>query len=273
VDAHFPRVTAEPKEQEEENFTRRYWQFDPSLNACRIRWMLARRMVREHRLNEAKAYFPREEERSALQRYVEALKAADNTALPKAQRAHALFNAAWVVRRSGLEIMGTEEEPDGFVSEGQFPAGMADEERVGNVRLHREYDDKLEREVTTKTAFKLSIPASAAEKQRILSQEPHPPKRYHYRWVAADLAWRAAALLNDGTEELADVLNTGGSWIKDRDEKGADPFIQAIERRCPGTKIGRAEAAKHWFVNQLGQWSEPLAKEDAAARPDAARTQ
>jgi len=64
-----------------------------------------------------------------------------------------------------------------------------------------------------------------------------------------------------GTEELADALNSGGSWIKDRDEKGADKFIQAIERRCPRTKIGQAASRKHWFVDLAGAWSEPLAKE------------
>ena len=59
----------------------------------------------------------------------------------------------------------------------------------------------------------------------------------------------------DGTEELADVLNCGGSWIKDRDGEGADKFIQAIEHRCPRTKIGQAVMKKHWFVSSPGPWS------------------
>ena len=91
--------------------------------------------------------------------------------------------------------------------------------------------------------MKLSIPATAAEKERIARNSPRPTRRFHYRWVAAELAWRAAGLMNDGTEELADVLNTGGSWIKNHDDKGADKFIQSIERRCPNTEIGKAAAA------------------------------
>ncbi len=113
-----------------------------------------------------------------------------------------------------------------------------------------------------KKATKLSIPATVEEKRRIARFKPRPDARYHYRHVAAALAWKAAELLADGTEELADVLNTGGLWIKNRDEKSADKFFQAIERRCPKTKIGEAVLTRHWFVEDLrGPWSAPLSTE------------
>ena len=60
--------------------------FGPEDNNKRMRWMLARRLVREDRYDDARAYFPTEQ-RMVLARYVAALKDADNTQLPKPQRA------------------------------------------------------------------------------------------------------------------------------------------------------------------------------------------
>ena len=69
-------------------------------------------------------------------------------------------------------------------------------------------------------------------------------------YVAADLAWRAAALLPDNEERTARILNTAGSWLKYKDDGAADRFYQAIERRCANTDIGREAIAKHWFLDR-----------------------
>ena len=254
VDEHFPEAAAKPKGED----------IAPGSNHARMRWMLARRFVREDRYAEARAYFPNKEQ-AALDRYVAALKDAANTQLAKPQRARALFTAAWIARHDGMELMGTEVEPDGFVSGGNFAPGSVDTERAEGVTLSKEYDDAKQREVVTRKPIKLSIPVTPAEKQRIAKNRPHPANRFHYRWVASALAWKAASLLPDGTEELADVLNKGGSWIQDRDAKGADKFIQAIERRCPKTQFGHAVRKKHWFVETPGPWSAPLDKQAANA--------
>ena len=71
---------------------------------------------------------------------------------------------------------------------------------------------------------------------------------YHADYVAADLAWRAVQLMPDNDEQTAKVLNTAGSWLKKNDDKGADRFYQAIERRCPRTEIGKEAIKQHWFV-------------------------
>jgi len=254
VDEHCPEAAPKPKTDV----------FAPPDNNARMRWMLARRLVREDRYAEARIFFPKEQ-RPVLDRYAAALKEADNTKLPKTQRARALFTAAWIARENGMEIMGTEVEPDGFVSEGDFDPGSLDVERADGVKPVQAFDEKKREEVTKREPIRFSIPATAEEKKRIEKSRPHPAHRFHYRWVAAALAWKAAGLMPDGSEELADVLSTGGSWIKDRDEKGADKFIQAIERRCPKTTIGRATLKKHWFTDTAGPWSEALAKEAAAA--------
>ena len=71
VDEHWPRAAPKPKTDV----------YEPLDNNTRIRWMLARRLVREDRYEEARAYFPKEQ-RAVLDRYVAALKDADNTRFP-----------------------------------------------------------------------------------------------------------------------------------------------------------------------------------------------
>ena len=79
--------------------------------------------------------------------------------------------------------------------------------------------------------------------------------------IAGALAIKAAALLPDNSEELADVINQAGLWVKDRDEKTGNRYYQIIDHRCAKTKIGQADVAKHWFVDQIGSWS--MAEEEA----------
>jgi len=74
--------------------------------------------------------------------------------------------------------------------------------------------------------------------------------------IAGALAVRAADLLEDNTEELADVLNTAGLWVKDRDERVGNRYYQILEKRAVKTKIGGLAIAKHWFVNETGPWTE-----------------
>ncbi len=68
--------------------------------------------------------------------------------------------------------------------------------------------------------------------------------------IAGALAIKAAALLPDNSEELADVVNQAGLWVKDRDDKTGNRYYQIIDRRCGKTNIGQADMAKHWFVDQ-----------------------
>jgi hypothetical protein len=243
VDQHWPELPGEVKS-------------DPSRTSTntQIRWMLARRLVREDRPGEAHGYFPKEQ-RPALERYLAAIKTAEDSSHSKLQRARAYFEAGWIARFDGMELMGCEVEPDGFSTGGSFPPGDLDVERRDGIQLVEQFDSKTGKSWTEKKPLKLVIPATAEEKLRLGKSQPLPNKRFHYRHVAAGLAWKAAGLLGDGTPELADVLNSGGSWIKDRDKKAADRFFQALEQRCAKTEIGRAARTRHWFVPVLGPWS------------------
>lgn len=99
------------------------------------------------------------------------------------------------------------------------------------------------------------LKASTKEIQRLNTNKISPDIRFHYRLIAGALAMKAAALLPDNSEELADIVNQAGMWVKDRDEKVANRYYQVIDHRCAKTKIGQTARAKHWFVDQQGPWS------------------
>jgi hypothetical protein len=103
----------------------------------------------------------------------------------------------------------------------------------------------------------ISLKPSKQELQRLTTNKIVPDLRFHYRVIAGALAIKAAELLPTDSEELADVVNTAGLWVKDRDDKLADRYMHIIEQRCSKTDIGRTDIAKHWFVEQDGPWSTP----------------
>jgi tetratricopeptide (TPR) repeat protein len=230
-------VTAPPKEGGED------------YNA-KLRYILGRRLVREDRYAEAAAYLQSPYDK-ILEKYVKTLKDGADTKLSKTDRAHAWFTAAWLARYDGMELMGTESAPDGFP--GYFETSdLAKERRSGfyqKVSYLKNGDEK-------KTNVPIVLRASKQEVQRIAANKINPDIRFHYRLIAGALAIKAAELLPNDSEELADVVNTAGYWVKDRDEKVGNRYYQIIERRCPKTEIGRAAVAKHWFVEQNGRWSD-----------------
>jgi hypothetical protein len=183
-----------------------------------------------------------------------------NEKLSKKERAHAWFTAAWLARYDGMELMGTEGAPDAFAEGGSFEMpDLAKERRTGayqTVAYDKEgqalYDKNGNPKMKSVPAF---LKASAKEVQRLNTNKIAPDIRFHYRLIAGALAMKAAALLPDNSEEVADVVNTAGLWVKDRDEKTGNRYMQTIERRGLKTEIGRAALAKHWFVDQNGPWS------------------
>ena len=250
VDAHCPeKKNKETGVKESESIRDGYHDKDGQ----RVRWMLGRRLVREDRYDEARPYLP-EDLREDLDKYVKALKDGANEKLPKGQRARAWFDAATIARYSGMELMGTEGAPDFAIAGGDFEFDdIAGQRETGTQPTMQYQGDK---EVMVAKPVKLAVAVSAEEKKRLATTKPSPNKRFHYRYIAAALGWKAAALLPDQSDELADVLNTSGSWIA-KDDKAADKFFQSIERRASKTALGRKAGAKHWFVpDENGPWSK-----------------
>lgn len=196
----------------------------PDTTASTIRYLLARRLTRAGRWDDARPYYP-----PAIQprfdAYITALRTGRDTAQPDATRAAALWTAAQIARNEGMELLGTELAPDHHLYAGNFPAADLPQSR---------------------TAPDL-LAASTAEITRILLSTPSPNNRYHYRYTAADHAFAAARLLPDDTDEKATILTTAGRWLAARDPKSADRFYKTLVRTCPHTTLGQLAAAKHWF--------------------------
>jgi hypothetical protein len=216
----------------------------------RLRYLLGRRLVREDRYSEAARYLRAPYDR-VLDRYVKALKNGADENLPKLERARAWFTAAWLARHDGMELMGTEGSPDGFSLGGDFEfPDLARQRQSGVYQITRYVDGK-----DKTTTLPITLKVSKAELQRLAKNKISPDVRFHYRVIAGALAIRAAGFLEDDSAELADVVNTAGLWVKDRDERIGDRYYQILEKRCAKTDIGRAAIAKHWFVDETGPWS------------------
>ncbi len=223
--------------------------------ADRLRYLLGRRLVRECRYEEA-AHYLKAPYDQILKKYVEAMKEGGDESRPKSERARAWFTAAWIARYDGMELMGTEEAPDGFFFDGDFePLDLAKEQLAGayTQEFYGPSGGTYSEQFKT---VPITLKPSRTELQRLEKNQIVPNIRYHYRMIAGDLAVRAAELMPDNSEELADVLNTAGLWIKESDDKTGNRYYWLLEKRCPTTTIGSLVVSKHWFVDQSGPWSQ-----------------
>ncbi len=186
--------------------------------AYEVRYLLGRRLIQDGRYGDARPYLPGPQQASldALRQALETGKAA---ARPAAERAKSLFRAACLTRHQGMELLGTELEPDWHFWEGSYEPDPFAVARA-NAKTHSH------------------LGPSKDESARVARSRAEPAKRFHYRYQGADLA-RSAALLAEGAEEKAGILATAGTWLKVRDPQAAGPFYQAILSCCGDTEIGK----------------------------------
>lgn len=190
-----------------------------------LRHLLARRLVRHHRLDEAHAYFP-PTLAPIVAHLASQLRLGRDRAQPAPLRAAALMAAARIFRADGLALCGTELAPDFAIWGGDFATGLNLEERA-QLPAH--------------------LRPSSDERVRASAQDTGRGQRFHYRYLAAELAWDATALMPDHSEATARALVEAGGWLKNRDPRAANRFYQALVRRCGATELGRRAAARHWF--------------------------
>lgn len=229
----------------------------------KLRYLLGRRLVREGRYEEAGGYLPPPYDQ-VLARYAAALQIGRDESRSRIERARALFTAAWLARHDGMELMGTEGAPDGFAEGGNFEVpDLAQQLRSG---FYRAVDYSKPEPIVTKKPIVLRV--STKERARLTKSKPEPDVRFHYRIIASALALQAAALLPDDSEELADVVNCAGLWVKETDEKLGNRYYNVIEGRAAQTTIGRAVLARHWFVDERGPWSTEQQQAHEAMRQE-----
>ena len=164
-----------------------------------LRYLLARRLVRNNMLQSAITYMPPSliPKLKELNHYI---KQYNNRSLSNNQRAAGAYNAARIMRWYGMSLSGTELWPDYHYCEG-------------------EYDQ-----------ITISPNWSKVRKMKELTEiaEKHSPekRRFHYRFQACRLMQEASKLSeNRRLKFLANLA--AGYWLYKKYPKTADPFYKA----------------------------------------------
>lgn len=169
--------------------------------ALELRWLLARRLVREGRYEESAPYFPKTNDprlyiswedaykdvdlAAVAKTYGDALKASKDFWQTDISRAEHLFNAAQIARYNGMEIMGYALDPDYAITGGNISG------------LYRDDGDRWVRE---------------GERNRYKETAPEIDKRFHYRYVAIDLAEQAADKVPARSQAFAAMMCQAAFW-------------------------------------------------------------
>ena len=174
-------------------------QYGSGTLADNLRWLLARRLMRAKRYDEAQAYFPASGDprfgtvdlRAKASEYASDLHHADSawTDIGKAQ---ARYAAAVIARENGMELLGFEQGPDYADNGGGLQGGSG----------HSAAD--------LKQAF-----VTDGERQRFADSAAKLNWRFHYRYIAADEAVAAADLLPPRSQAFAAVLCKAASWMRE----------------------------------------------------------
>ena len=162
--------------------------------AASLRNLLGRRLLREGHYADAVAYFDNPDLQNKARLYGEQRLKADAAWWPT-KRASALYNAAWTAREWGMDILGYEMAPD-YATFG------------GNYSLES-------------VELKVGPLVSEAEVQRQVASEAKPDQRYHYRFVATELARRAADNLPHTSQAFAAVLCNAAGWNSSLEDQSA----------------------------------------------------
>lgn len=186
VDAQVPAPPA-LSQQDRDNYV-------PLPVAASLRNLLGRRLLREGRYDEAPAYFDNADLQSKARAYGQFRQDAESKWWPT-RRAEAYFNASWMARKWGMELLGYEMAPD-YASLGGSYSFEPVELKVGPL-------------------------VAEGEVQRQQASAAQPDVRYHYRFVATALASQAADNLPHTSQAFAAVLCKAVGYNSSLEEQSA----------------------------------------------------
>ena len=191
----------------------------------KLRNLLGRRLLREGRYEEAPAYFDTPKLYIQAKWYGELRQDAESKWWPS-KRAFAYFHAAELSRHYGMELLGYEMSPDFATFNGNYSL-QSNELKVGPLLAQEEFNRQQ---------------ASAAQ----------PDQRYHYRYLANELASRAADNLPHTSQAFAAVLCAATGWNSDQELKqifykryvNEGPYVDwalSFGERCPYPDFQKAD--------------------------------
>jgi cellulose synthase operon protein C len=189
--------------------------------------LLARRLMRSNRRDEALAYYTKPETKTLAREYADDWRDAHD-GKTRAKRAAGWYGIAKLEVQSGMELLGSERCPDYAEYDGAFgaPCGHM-EETSGDL-------------------------TSQDEVARVTDSAIDPDVRFHYRALALDHIFAAADLLPRRSEILSSVLCNGASWLEDHNRSYNEDLIRSVYLRY--VKDGRFET---WAGNFGSKCPDP----------------
>ena len=177
------------------------WYTDPSI-ANRLRYLTARRLLREGKWEAALNWFDTAKLQPLAREYAAAMAVSGDPL----KRAEALSQAADLARKSGMELLGYEGDPDYRIYDGayDFNDSMEYDEQGEPIRKPR---------ADLKIAGKFVGPQEA---QRVAQTKPEPLARFHYRQLAAQHALNAAKLVPARSQAFAALLCKATAYVNVR---------------------------------------------------------
>lgn len=169
--------------------------------ANQLRAVLARRLMRAGKVQQALSFFSDEQSYNAAKQYQQALKTAGSS-WSDIDKAEALFQMATITREHGMQLFGYELAPDYAVFDGYYELWNSPSTEVLN----------------------------AAEIKRVNRASDTSAKRFHYRYTAAALADKAADLVPENSQAFAATLCHASRWLLARDSEAAAPYYQRYLR-------------------------------------------
>jgi len=191
---------------------------DSTRRAMSLRALVARRLLRAERYDEALAYFDDPARRQLASDYAAARRATSSGG--RIERAAAWWSAAKLAREHGMELLGYELDPDDAMYDGAFQSYTT----FGYGPVAAETGTEPEPEAAPSRpplAIKLDPGPSAGERERVGRSVAVPDERFHYRYVAVDFASRAADLVPNRSQAYAAMLCEATGWILFRNADAA----------------------------------------------------
>ena len=221
----------------------------PDLNhrvnvALMVRHLTARRAFRENRMDIAQKYMPKEYA-SYLDMYLRNLEKSRDKKYSNDERALALYNAAKIMRFMGMELCGTEADPDNHRYDGshyqyheytrcpqcKFDPALGVWQLCENSRSYFPHPGQ-----------KRTAGLNAAKDYSTVPMH----RRWHYRYTACEMAL-AAADMTDDQELKALIYYFGGEVLRKQSPAEADIFYKRLVRNCKDTQLGQLADKLRWF--------------------------
>ena len=230
-----------------------------------MRHLTARRAFREEKFDIAKKYMP-DDYKGYMKQYLEFLAIGRDTKKGANERGIALYNAAKIMRYKGLELCGTETDPDNFRHNGNFTLV---ENRYHPSCKKCKYDRHLGswyfcKEHYNNGEWKPGLNAA----KNYLTVPAY--QRWHYRYRAADLLLEAGDIAQD-PELLALINYFGGECLRKTSPYEADVFYKRLVNQSRHTKFGKLADELRWFPYYIVPLRKEVHRIDPIASLDAVK--